>query len=102
MASRKNTPIGTAFRSTATCLALRRPLRKGDNIFVEGSIEQRQFTPKRDGVQRTVHEVVVRNCHVIAAPRGATAREAPSTTSEETAIPDLQKGAIDHDGWPVG
>ena len=25
---------------------------KGDNIFVEGTIEQRQFTPKGDGVQR--------------------------------------------------
>ena len=36
---------------------------KGDNIFVEGTIEQRQFTPKGDGVQRIVHEVVVRNCH---------------------------------------
>ena len=34
---------------------------KGDNLFVEGTIEQRQFTPKGDGVQRMVHEVVVRN-----------------------------------------
>jgi hypothetical protein len=35
-------------------------------------------------------------------PRGATAKGAAATTPEETAIPDLQKGAIDHDGWPVG
>src|SRR5580693_524986 len=75
---------------------------KGDNIFVEGTIEQRQFTPTGDGAQRTVHEVVVRNCHLIAALRGATAKGAPGTTPEEPAIPDLQKGAIDHDGWPVG
>ncbi len=75
---------------------------KGDNIFVEGTIEQRQFTPKGDGVQRIVHEVVVRNCHLIAAPRGTTARGAAVTMSEEPAIPDLQKGATDHDGWPVG
>jgi single-strand DNA-binding protein len=75
---------------------------KGDNIFVEGTIEQRQFTPKGDGVQRIVHEVVVRNCHLIATPRGATAKGATVTTSEEPAIPDLQNGATDHDGWPVG
>jgi single-strand DNA-binding protein len=75
---------------------------KGDNLFVEGTMEQRQFTPKGDGVQRIVHEVVVRNCHLIAAPRGTTARGAAVTMSEEPAIPDLQNGATDHDGWPVG
>ncbi len=74
---------------------------KGDNIFVEGTVEQRQFTPKGDGVQRIVHEVVVRNCHFIAAPRGAT-KGATITTSEEPTIQDLQNGATDHDGWPVG
>jgi single-strand DNA-binding protein len=77
-------------------------LEKGDNVFVEGTIEQRQFTPKGDGVQRIVHEVVVRNCHLIAALRGATTKGATVTTSEEPAIPDLQNGATDHDGWPVG
>jgi single-strand DNA-binding protein len=73
---------------------------KGDNIFVEGTIEQRQFTPKGDGVQRIVHEVVVRNCYLIAPPRGAAT--AAATAPEEPVIPDLQKGATDHDGWPVG
>ena len=68
---------------------------KGDNIFVEGNIEQRQFTPKGDGAQRTVHEIVVRNCHLIAAPRGAT-------TKVEAAVLDLQKGVTNHDDWPVG
>ena len=77
-------------------------LEKGDNVFVEGTIEQRQFTPKGDGVQRIVHEVVVRNCHLIAAPRGATAKGPAVTAPEEPAIPDLQNGATDHDGWPVG
>jgi single-strand DNA-binding protein len=75
---------------------------KGDNIFVEGTIEQRQFTPKGDGVQRIVHEVVVRNCHLIAPPRGTTAKGTVATGPEEPTIPDLQKGAVDHDGWPVG
>lgn len=75
---------------------------KGDNLFVEGTIEQRQFTPKGDGVQRLVHEVVVRNCHLIAAPRAATEKGAAATTSEESVIPDLQNGAPNGDGWPVG
>jgi single-strand DNA-binding protein len=75
---------------------------KGDNIFVEGTIEQRQFKPKGDGVERTVQEVVVRSCHLIAPPRRTTGPGAKASASEEYAVPDLQSGAIDHDGWPVG
>jgi single-strand DNA-binding protein len=75
---------------------------KGDNIFAEGTIEQRQFTPKGDGAQRTVHEVVVRNCHLIAAPRGVTAKAAATSASDEPVVPDLPTGAIDHEDWPVG
>ncbi len=74
---------------------------KGDNVFVEGTIEQRQFTPKADGVQRIVHEVVVRSCHLVAAPRG-TPKGTAAAIPDEPAIPDLQKGEVDHDGWPVG
>jgi single-strand DNA-binding protein len=75
---------------------------KGDNIFVEGTIEQRQFTPKGDGVQRTVHEVVVRSCHLVAPPRATAIKGTTAAASEEPVVPDLQNGAIDHDGWPVG
>jgi single-strand DNA-binding protein len=75
---------------------------KGDNIFVEGTIEQRQFKPKGDGVERTVQEVVVRSCHLIAAPRRTTGPGAKASAAEECAVPDLQKGAIDHDAWPAG
>jgi single-strand DNA-binding protein len=74
---------------------------KGDNIFVEGTIEQRQFTPKGDGAQRTVHEVVVRSCHLIAPPRGAATKGA-AASPEEPSVPDLQKGVTNHDDWPVG
>jgi single-strand DNA-binding protein len=74
---------------------------KGDNIFVEGTIEQRQFTPKGDGAQRTVHEVVVRNCHLIAAPHGSTAKGVAASISDEAAVADVQQG-VDHDTWPVG
>jgi single-strand DNA-binding protein len=74
---------------------------KGDNIFVEGTIEQRQFTPKGDGVQRTVQEVVVRNCHLIAALRGTTTKAAAVATTDESAIAESQKGATPDDDWPV-
>jgi single-strand DNA-binding protein len=76
---------------------------KGDNIFVEGTIEQRQFTPKGDGVQRMVHEIVVRYCHMIAAPRRANGRgNASVATAVETSVTEIGKDGIDHDGWPVG
>jgi single-strand DNA-binding protein len=76
-------------------------LEKGDNIFVEGTIEQRQFTPKGDGVQRTVHEIIVRNCHLIAPPRsGATVNPSPGAPQEPAASENAE--VVDHDPWPVG
>src|SRR5215475_5240571 len=63
---------------------------KGENLFVEGTIEQREFVPK-DGVKRIVNEIVVRYCHVIA-PRG-TASAANGISSQREQIPDLE-GAI--------
>jgi single-strand DNA-binding protein len=58
---------------------------KGDNLFVEGMIQQRKFTPK-DGSERTVHEVVVRSCHLIAAPRSrhAETNAPPASDTDET------------------
>jgi len=70
---------------------------KGDNLFVEGSIEQRKFTPTKDGVQRTVHEVIVRNCHLVAPLRGAVGKE-PDTPPAV----DVENGAAEHEPWPVG
>jgi single-strand DNA-binding protein len=56
---------------------------KGERLFVEGSIEQRKFTPARDGVQRTVHEIIVRNCHLVAPRRSTPANGAePNKASE--------------------
>lgn len=77
---------------------------KGDNVFVEGSIEQRQFTPKKDGVQRTVQEVIVRACHIIAPPRGAGSQ---TEVDVDVSIPDEPRtndaeGGQEHDRWPVG
>ena len=47
---------------------------KGDNIFVEGTLQTRKFTP-RDGSTRTVHEIVARSVHQIT--RVKTGKEAP-------------------------
>lgn len=78
---------------------------KGDNLFVEGSVQQRQFTPS-DGLKRTVQEVVVRSFHVIAPARVQhTARsdgvEGTSNGAVEPRHGSSQGGLIDAD-WPVG
>jgi single-strand DNA-binding protein len=74
---------------------------KGDNLFVEGSIEQRKFTPAKDGVQRTVHEIIVRTCHLVAHPRGSA-----EGRIEDESAPALdaegENGVGDYDPWPVG
>ena len=62
---------------------------KGDHLFVEGTIEQREFTPK-DGSPRTVNEIVVRTCHLIAPLRPRANGTAPITED---------KGVVDD--WPV-
>ena len=72
---------------------------KGDNVFVEGTIEQREFVPK-DGVKRIVNEIVVRHCHVISPSRGALPAGNGAVQSRER-VPDLE-GAVGHDDeWPV-
>src|SRR5260370_25792870 len=38
---------------------------KGDHLFVEGSIEQRHFTPQ-EASPRTLHEVIVRAAPLVA------------------------------------
>ncbi len=65
---------------------------KGENIFVEGSIEQRKFTPK-DARERTIHEVVVRSCHLIAPPRPRRV-----TAEQEFA---RTEGVTADENWPV-
>ncbi len=76
---------------------------KGENLYIEGAIEQREFTPK-DGSPRTINEIVVRRCHVIAPARqtaaasGAKGGAAPATD----AVLQSNAGTTDHDDdWPV-
>ena len=58
---------------------------KGDNIEVDGALQIRQFEGK-DQSKRTVFEVVVRTCHLIAAPRKG-APESIDDTNDPTSAP---------------
>ena len=75
---------------------------KGDNLYVEGSIEQRQFTPK-DGVQRTVTDIVVKHCHLIGSPRYGAAATKPAEEAPAVNGHALEHGggAAQDDAWPV-
>ena len=76
---------------------------KGENIFVEGTIEQREFTPK-DGAKRVVNEIIVRHCHLIAPARGVVsgADTAPSAAVHNgDPVPVLEGAATHDDDWPV-
>jgi hypothetical protein len=88
------------------CRPSRSPSKKGDNIFAEGSIEQRQFTPKKDGVQRTVQEIIVRACHLITPARGSSAKVAAANGNgvipEEIPATNSEMEVATHDHWPVG
>jgi single-stranded DNA-binding protein len=75
---------------------------KGENLYIEGAIEQREFTPK-DGSPRTINEIVVRHCHVIAPSRQTAAAGAKDeAASAADAGPHSNTGATEHDDdWPV-
>jgi single-strand DNA-binding protein len=75
---------------------------KGENLYIEGTIEQREFTPK-DGSPRTINEIVVRHCHVISPSRqtAAAGAKAGGPTAAEATRQSTQ-GESDHDDdWPV-
>ena len=72
---------------------------QGDNLFAEGSLQQRQFTPA-DGSKRTVSEIVVKSCHLIALSRNGQEEAA----RESTEIPH-QEGregnGVFQQNWPL-
>jgi single-strand DNA-binding protein len=76
---------------------------KGDNIFIEGTLQTRKFTP-RDGSQRTVHEVVARSVHQIV--RSRIGKETPSDNApdaEDPVVPEpVEPTEEPEDGeiWP--
>lgn len=71
---------------------------KGTNLFVEGTVQQRKFTPK-DGSERTVHEVIVQSCHIIgtSAP-AAVAGETDAAAAASNGDPDHDEAV---DTWPL-
>ena len=72
---------------------------KGDNVFAEGSLQQRQFTPA-DGSKRTVYELVVKSCHVIAALRNGQDDLAPQTAESLNDEKNGSNEAFDQN-WPL-
>ncbi|HEX7361951.1 MAG TPA: single-stranded DNA-binding protein [Bryobacteraceae bacterium] len=69
---------------------------KDDNIYVDGSLQQRKFTPA-DRVTRTVYEIHARSCHRIAAFRF----EREDSPDDAGDAPN-SGGNYDDPSWPVG
>jgi single-strand DNA-binding protein len=68
---------------------------KGDHLFVEGTLEQRKFTPA-DGSKRTIWELIVHSCHLIADPR-------PRAAALTGPLEDVGAGdGTAAEDWPVG
>ena len=75
---------------------------KGDNVFVEGTLQTRKFTP-RDGSQRTVYEIVARSAHQIVRRNGKepASDNAPDAKDQVVPAPEEHMESTD-DGeiWP--
>src|SRR3954470_18974743 len=75
---------------------------KGDNVFVEGTLQTRKFTP-RDGSQRTVYEIVARSAHQIVRRNGKEAASDNSPDAKEEVVPGREEQVEDPDDseiWP--
>jgi single-strand DNA-binding protein len=75
---------------------------KGDNVFVEGTLQTRKFTP-RDGSQRTVYEVVARSAHQIVRRNGkeAASDNAPDAKDQVMPAPEEHvENSDDGEIWP--
>ena len=75
---------------------------KGDNVFVEGTLQTRKFTP-RDGSQRTVYEVVARSAHQIVRRNGKEAASDNAPDAKEEIVPGREEQGEDPDDseiWP--
>jgi single-strand DNA-binding protein len=71
---------------------------KGTNLFIEGTVQQRKFTPK-DGSERTVHEVIVQSCHVIGNSSSASAATENGATWASLNGDSNHDEAVDT--WPI-
>jgi len=76
---------------------------KGENIFVEGTLQTRKFTPK-DGSPRTVYEIIARSVYLIAKPR--TTKEAPADNAPQregaaaAPVGGVEEVEADASTWP--
>ncbi len=75
-------------------------LKKGDNIYVDGRIEQRQFVARDDSKPRTVYEIVVSQCHVIA-PMRRRSKSADTAAGKNAAIGSQPADSGVENDWPV-
>jgi single-strand DNA-binding protein len=75
-------------------------LKKGDNVYVNGRIEQRRFIARDGNKPRTVHEIVVSHCHVIAPVRRGN-KAAESAVGKDAANRSTSTGAGVENDWPV-
>jgi single-strand DNA-binding protein len=73
-------------------------LKKGDNVYVDGRIKQRQFIAHDGSKPRTVYEILVSPCHVIAPVRSPN-KAAESVAGKNAANGSLGAG-VEND-WPV-
>jgi single-strand DNA-binding protein len=75
---------------------------QGDNVFAEGTIQQRQYTPA-DGSKRTVNEVVVKSCHLIAPSHHRPDTNGVNTASGTEEGPHEENAPTDnvHPNWPL-
>jgi single-strand DNA-binding protein len=76
---------------------------QGENLWVEGTLQQRKFTPK-DGSMRTVYEVVVRSCHLVESPRierPAADGAPPAADKVPPEMVEPQEGETCDAAWPV-
>lgn len=71
--------------------------KKGDNIFVEGTMQVRQYTPA-DGHRRTHYEVVARTTHLIAKIQRSNEGPAANVpdTRHSTTLDEPPAGVPDH------
>jgi len=76
---------------------------KGENIFIEGTLQTRKFTPK-DGSPRTVYEIIARSVYLIAKPR--TTKEAPADNAPQrqgaasAPVTGVEEVEADASVWP--
>jgi len=73
-------------------------LKKGDNIYVDGRIEQRQLVARDGSKPRTAYEIVVSQCHVIAPLRRGSKSADEAAGKNAVSQPD---GAGVENDWPV-